>query len=169
MIHLNPNAPQTEDINESVSHRLLGPVSSGADVVETIMSDVPVVDRLPGHPHAEGGFFINPHVPHPVTRSWRIRESRNQTPVIGWSNIQSLEHKTATVPCISAADAFLFSSVWHLNYRYSAFQIFFFSPGIKSFPTKMDSALFFLSFKLCFLNQVLHINSPFQRKGEKNE
>lgn len=43
------------------------------------MSDVPGFDLLPGDPHAEGGFLINPHVLHSVTRSWRIRESNNHT------------------------------------------------------------------------------------------
>lgn len=57
-----------------MSYRLLRSVSLGADVVQSIMSDVSGVDRLPGHAHTEGGFLINLQVPHPVTRSWGIRE-----------------------------------------------------------------------------------------------
>lgn len=83
-----------------MSYRLLGPVSSGTDVVQSIMSDVSVVHRLPGHTQAEGGFFVNPHVPHPVTRRWRVRGSHNHTAgqtstnchifhQVGFFNIQS--------------------------------------------------------------------------------
>lgn len=57
-----------------MSYRLLCPVAFGTDVAESVMADVPRVAGLPGHPHAEGGFLVDPHVPHGEARSWRRRE-----------------------------------------------------------------------------------------------
>lgn len=63
-----------ENIFRLLSYRLLRSVSL-ADVAQSIMSDISEVDSLPGHPHTEGGFLIDPHVPHPEARSCRIGES----------------------------------------------------------------------------------------------
>lgn len=95
----------------SPSYRLCCSVSPRADVAQSIMSNISGVDGLPGHPHAERGFFIDLHASHPVPRSWRVGQ-RNS----GCRSVtQRLTRRSVKLSQpISESDGIKMSSFWHL-------------------------------------------------------